>query len=560
MFAPVTAQAQTIPQLKFISPADALTRPQHDTMTVAVDVASTYQMEFVKGTFQGLEFTLVRDPWQPRFIAHVDVRGVPYGVHRLTVKALDVEGNSAEAALDVLVDRPPRIELRRPRWGELVEGCLRIEAACVDEGPGCTYLKLNEWDVQGVAALDASVPMPPFESRRSRFTFEAKDERNQVFLDVELVNAPDGLLKTLTRVEGEVWDADSSRIASINGNEVVVTSRDTGQVLVRAELPEATFVLLTPQGFLAQARSGFWLWRDGQLIALPPLWETSSFVWRTSPSVAGRYAAWVTWADGENKVARLDTVTGELIYIRSLSGHVPRHASVGDNGVVVFQDDVWLTVHDDAGTRKLFEPASPREAPHDPVTDGVRFIYTKLEPMGVFLREGSTETQLAAGTVPLYSAPYRYSIVNGVIAFERNVNGLLQVFRKLPGEEPRQLTFFSESSRLIGLAKNGDVISSVRDVRHDVTLFRADGSSTPLYRSGIARPVIGKDGELYVTAGGFLHAVAGQPGPAVTCEAEPGDEAPEAEPHVFGCAAVPGSVWAGLLALGVLASRRRRGR
>lgn len=307
----------------------------------------------------------------------VDLTGLAEGPQTLVLTATDVFGNTATASRGFVYqvpvpDNPPVISVVEPHGpDDVVRGRVHVRAFCADDtAAGCSGFDVTLYRTQAEpgpklqangATIDGDFSLDGFGPGMYRLLFAARDSSNQLTtVASDFLFEPGPALEEVTRVDGEILDADASRILYRDDRPtpsvVKVRSRATGVDTVvggdaswRASggrlLPNGA--LLVTEGTALRVRE----WRNGALVDRGDLTRrlvgATLLTARDAVNVAGNHAAWFG-ADGLIRQLRIDTgvvrtlpfpidpisgldlnAAGQLVYI----GGIPTSVQLDTGGV-----------------------------------------------------------------------------------------------------------------------------------------------------------------------------------------------------------------------------------
>jgi len=228
-------------QVRFIEPSVA---KMEGDFQVLVEIQSTYQLSSVQAEFGGRTFPMTVSN---RSSATVSIDGVPYGEHRLTVTARDVQGTEATVTRLLEVDRPPRLVVSSPAGSTVARPSVQLTASCEDDGPqGCeVYVEALAADprsprstvpgppsMSAAGELDQELCLAEYEGKRVTFSLQARaGPQSSAWVSRSVDVQTRQRLVPAVQVPGEVLDFDAQRVLFVDAQQSAqVLDRTSGQI------------------------------------------------------------------------------------------------------------------------------------------------------------------------------------------------------------------------------------------------------------------------------------------------------------------------------------------
>ncbi len=493
---------------------------------VAATVASTYSIASAVATIQSfaaptpVALPLTYGRYKCAYFGGCDgwigtpaLDAAPWGPALIVVTATDVLGNSADGAAVFAVDRTPVVTVGSPLEGALARPTVQVTASCTDDDPaGCAALRVSvERTVvaSGKGSVSQSLDLSAYEGKAVNLTVTGNDSAGQevtVSRTVYVESSPALVLRNT--VPGTVWDVLGSRILFLDtqGTVPALRIRDTSSA-TESVVESSTDLVGTGGGFGYLTRAGAIYVHGQSAIPTPNCWLYDWGRGSTTPTqldsceslaVADDFAIYST---SSPMLYRRNLVDGSDVGISSAA--LTYFNDVATNGDVVFWSIGDYQIYRwRAGTTTALTNDSPDAVLNTyPVTDGTSVLYRKSTPAyrawRLAIHDGTTERILASDDRTVEPIPHvDYAIQGGWAAYTRlGLMEALQVWRHgLAGEE--QLTFFSGSSQVDGLAPDGTVIVRNFPKRH----LAAVGSALKEIGSTLGT-VVYRDGKFFVLMG-----------------------------------------------------------
>jgi len=476
-----------------------------DVMTIVTTVWSTYQISSVTASLGGNVAALANVPYEIRgyhyaWTASLPLPGMQRGPATLLVTVKDVFGNTTTTATQVILDKPPLVDLASPLDLTVALPLLNLAVTGTDpnvpQGPVTLTARIKGTLVAtGIGSINQSIDLTPFVPP-TWLTVEARDSLGQkTSLLLTVYGDSNAHLTLATQVPGRVMDASGPRTLFIDPAggrlSMALGNSQTGEVqtlmagvaLINPDAGIPGFIhpagAIFVQGDTLYYPDGPWLHdvRDGvntKVLLYPP----------SSLAVAGNWAIYRSpglWLR--------DLLSGVSIPIDGAD--YSSNADVAANGDIVYEREGAILLWRNGSGRVLTDSGA------DPVTDGRNVVYQKVTGSGwrVAMNDGSAET-LLSDVIPTGSGwpNYRlnYAAAGGNVAYvSPDPTHVLQVWRLGPGAA-QQLTFFSSPSYIEALGPDGTVI-----LTNNLSRYRAVPGAA-LERIGHAQ------GQVFYRDGGFI--------------------------------------------------------
>ncbi len=455
--------------LTFVSPESNLV----DSSNVIVRARVTpgeYEITGVIATIDNRQVSMINIG--PYFQGTLSTSGLNIdSTYVLAITATDVLGNQGTVTKNVIVDPPPKINIQFPINHEVASPQLHIKAAANDNSP-CevavvadfgyptyqiafrdtfinsvdTIISLPDSSYQG---LSADVKLRVIDSRG-----QVRDFSRKIYVEsspyLEKVFSTEGIIndfnygKLLSR--SEELGVENGRIADIN----------TG---LSSEIPArvSVYSALTPSGAMFLTWNDWQIkdWNNDSLYSLSANGHTSSF------NVGGQYAIWNQGFGGRELYLR-NTATGTTKLISTIAGN--SNNSVSANGSVAY----W-TSDGAGGNYNIYRYANDtsKQVTTDglstyPATDGKLIVYNRTA--AIYLYANSTYTPLSSASG---SPESDYKVENGFVAYTRpGTLGQKNIWLWDTSGISSQITYFSNSSAINGLAPDGGICFSRNSLRY----------------------------------------------------------------------------------------------
>ncbi|XXX76707.1 hypothetical protein WMF30_54565 [Sorangium sp. So ce134] len=433
----------------------------HGEFFVDVDVSSTRPITRVRAQL-GAGSVILTNTGGTRYSAWLSVFGIPYGRHALTVTATDVDGASASAQRNVLIDHPATAQILAPKLDAVAHPSLRVAATCVDDHPqDCTLRAIAAFSdtttpptsvelAQGTASLDTVVDLSALSGRRFVLQFRVSDAFSSMTLHgptIQVEASP--LLTAVDEVPGRILDFDGSRILFAKARqELWVLDRATRaatQIIkvfypywfndaARAFLTDAGAVMdvpVEPTG--GRLPNAVYEWRDGALLKLAD---------------HGRIA----FASGD-----FMAYSGTGTYLRDLASGTDELAlgvaldrfsmDVAEDGLLAYVNGSTSLYTRRNGTSALLTTGGGEII--RPVTDGINVVFTNNASQSILATpSGRVPLGVARVARPEGAQTGAYQLHAGYIAFLKGSSGAEQVWLRTPGGAQYQISSFSTPSQL----------------------------------------------------------------------------------------------------------------
>lgn len=413
----------------------------NNNLSIAVTVASTFELSSVKAQVDGREVSLAfsntaicaagGSSCTPGWAGVLSLAGLTRGAKTLIVKATDVFGSTGQAQRNLTYDLPPSVNVTAP-IAETVTGLtLRVKADCMDDDPaGCKSMKVTYsypipapgtsgtvLSVSG-SSIDENVTLPTKIQQFSSdgqplfLTITGMDSAGQSSGESRVIYVQQhSRLIEVESFNGRILDAQPDRVLLLENpgradNVLKIRMRSTGE---EAVIPLAGKVVKTAiaspggAGFLSPKGAVFaatdeptsssngrvYDWRDGTLVALDELFTDP--IANAGLKVRGDYALFDTFdqtasSPSSSPSLRLRNLvsgtTTEVAKVRSGDGS----ADLAANGDVVYT--LWQGR--DAQGRDLYNIFRYRNGATSqltddaqdfinvsPVTDGINVVYQR---------------------------------------------------------------------------------------------------------------------------------------------------------------------------------------
>jgi hypothetical protein len=445
---------------------------------VAVAVSSTFELRSVRARVADRETELQFNPevcvpttCEPSWAGTVSLLGLPRGSQTLTITATDVFGNGATTETSFFYDQPPVLEVHFPLEATVAQPTLRVAFTCTDDGPEPCLVRVwgrGKLLLQTRGSRDTELSFAEFDRSAVFLQFEAIDsvkQRVEASRTVYVEASP--RLERVATFTGPVLDVSSREVLYVaqgpQGDELrkreYFTREDALLWQVPAGHPSPRVGFLSPRGAIFITSTGAALTeelfdlRDGQLASLGRP-DSGTFL-----VVKGHYAIWCE----RPKLYRRDLLAGETVLVSNNAGNIDN--DVAANGDVVFWSNDYKIYRYRAGQTTLIA-SDPNQWCTFPLTDGISVIYRQHSPC---CGPESGSIRLFGDFGQITVAPERpgwpalgqdYQVNNGWAAFTRIGGGQLQVWRRSPGGQEEQISFFGTSSRIVALGPGGEVAFS----------------------------------------------------------------------------------------------------
>jgi hypothetical protein len=482
---------------------------------VVASVSSTYQIQSVTATVSGRLTNLTFDV-TAGWIGDVSLAGLPRGPQTLSLKAIDVLGNSGQTQVSFVYDQPPTLTVLEPALPVLTRPQLHVVAKATDDDPVGAVIQVYYVGPYGTTlfatatnSLDTFINLSAWDGQSLQLEFDAIDSAGQRSASSTFVYV---VSKTnvveIDRVSGTGgWGLpttilDVSAVAILFGDGTALKSKSringTEQVLMNNPNLLVAQAFLTSHGAIFKARNGNELYevRDGTLIDLGACFE--------NVVVKGNYAIWDTVAgNGITALALRDLLSGTNVIVSSYGNYLDY--DVAANGDVVY------SVLGPSFFRYRNGVTTTLGSGNAAITDGVNVGYIDGSSSSFALLDGTNETILA---------PYTDSraVSGGWTAYTKPGTGENQVWTRSPSGVQTQRTFFGFSSDLYGLAPDGDVmvISYPSGLPRGLSFIPNGSSPSDLGPWGFGALPFWLQGNWYAALGSSLVAFAVPSPPAIS--------------------------------------------
>ena len=491
-------------------------------LNISAFVVSPLEVAEVRASVGDRTIDLVFEPGIfGSFVGTISLEGLPRGPHILDVVAEDIAGEQTRFVQPFVYDLMPTLTVTAPLNYSVATPGLRVAASCVDDDPAGCELEVTIGDeilLSGRNAIDADVDLSAFDGSIVGFTIVGRDstgrETTHSVRQIHVESSP--VFSRVFDVPGRILDVQGSRLlyqsASPRRLEIadmadmtteIVQNPADGTLIARER--RYGYSSLTPYGAVFIAGSGAYLrlydWNRG---VLENLGDARASV-LPAVQVVGNVAVWNPTSSStsiRDIESRTDYPISDTAGIADVADNGTVAYSTRDGQIGLFSGGMADIITDDPGFRNAY-----------PVTDGTRTIYLKYEAMpsgptrrdAIVLNDGVEEIEILSRDVPSDSVirPPGYQLVPGWIAYQADGNiGQSHVWLVDPAGEPRQLTFFGDSSEIELLNTNGEVIFIRGERRY---LASPDGTMTEI--SSTLGKLYAVDGEWYVIIGRSLFQI-----------------------------------------------------
>ena len=392
--------------------------------------------------------------------------GVPRGTKQLIVSATDLNGQKAQIAIAVLIDRDPVLTIQSPAQFSVWSGNVALAATCVDDSPGGCLVRAVVDGVSkmvGTNRVGLSLALRPTASGVHTIRFTATDRLQHTSTNTAIVFETTAHALPVGFAPGRLLlDATADRLLSATDGvgSMLITDRAAGSTET-IERPPGTLTFdgrgtLTGHGAVFAVIDAFpasesvWEWRDGVFVSLGPLVSSGRLV------VNGSFLAWLS---------PLSSVTGQVVlHLRDLATGTTSaidiltpspFSSVDEfdltaDGVLIYSKptpggaEIWRYVNGASeqitfATRGSFD-AAPR-------SDGTVTVFTRRSfadgSTAIALTDGGREETLATceGEACNLRAGVDYDVNGGWVAFTRRTHdGTSSLWLRRPDGTVRQLS------------------------------------------------------------------------------------------------------------------------
>ncbi len=512
-----TARAQQMSEhVKVSVLAPAAGTIVNDPMTVAASVTSTYQLQAVLASIEGVHQQLTLGTYgkysTPAWTGSVAFGNKPKGPFGLVISAMDIYGNRTDVVVPLMLDRLPSLSVITPLSESVARPMMGLKAVCTDDDPaGPVSLKADiagQVIAQGVNEIDQEVDLSAYLGKSIQIVFTATDNAQQTRRETRTVHveaSPN--LKHLAEVNGPIWDVAGTRILYLDetqappGLKILDTATNQVESLESSEGLKAGYGFLYAKGALYVRKNVPYVspyhllfeWREGTLKEVCGLNSGSSL------KVSGRWAEYSA-SDPVTNLYNLmgrDLENGTSTLIASKAGNWAN--DVAENGDIVY----WTADNKTLGyniyrwrggvATALTQDAYDTTWNTYPLTDGISVIYrkhtgnTSTRTYQIALHDGATETLLTEPATTEPSTGRHYAICNGHVAYAaEDLAKALQVWR-ISGGVKTQITFFGTSSTVDALSPDGTLLLMQGGKR-----YRAPFASTRLeeINSGLGKIIL----------------------------------------------------------------------
>ncbi|MEM7282038.1 MAG: hypothetical protein AAF438_10470, partial [Pseudomonadota bacterium] len=444
-----------------------------DELNLTLTVDSNLRLETVTAQIGGLQVDFDpticygRDSQFRCLQVDVDLTSLTGGTYTLVVTLTDLLGESIEFQRDILIDRAPVVTVASPVATLLtsVPQTITLDATCIDD---LTQDPIFEYQINDGPWLAFTPGIQLDVTDTAIIRYRCADEIDQTDLQVRTVSVlMNNELVEVFDAPGTIFDIVDDRafirFQNPDGSfSVAVYNGTTDSIEVEYPIPEGRNLergVVTPSGAHFVTRVGqhgqdrrYFEWINGVLNEDSPILL----------EVKGDFSIWVEGQD----LFRRQYSTGEVLQIAANAGR----PSVADNGnvvwattdtpfeeIAVFQNGVTTIVTAQDGARNL-----------GPLTNGTDLLYAQTPAVvGTFyaliLNQNDQEIIVSpTSTEQRNRSPVAdYQLAGDWIAYrEPGTTGQSQVWLRDPSGGATQLTFFGDSSFIVAVGENGEVMVS----------------------------------------------------------------------------------------------------
>lgn len=470
---------------------------RNNQLYIAATVASTYEVQGVQATVEGLNTSLVYLPSaysnyvfgtfepKPGWAGTISLAGLARGSKTLIVTATDAFGNTNQVQRSFTYDLPPTLTVTAPADGAVARPGLQIAATATDDAPDGLVIRVysgNNYD--SPLLLSSSSPL------NTNLTFNDPDG---TFIDLtfqawDSVGGPPAITSRRIYVQSS---SNLVEVANVTGGRIVDAQPDRFLFVTPQDGPSRAYIksrsngsetpifahsnlvvnggFLSPQGAILVASAspyagfttGYGLF---QSFGESEIEHGTHGLGAIVVAAKGNFAAW-GWGSGGGFTPRLnitDLQTTNTSLITNATGFSGFSYDLASNGDVVFSlAQAWdshsiFRYRNGLVTLLASNPSNQTTNRLEyPKTDGTNVYYIYITPTNQALKmiAESGESILAEGI----SIDQNYLLNNGWLAFAKSGGGQMQIWRRSPAGINTQLTFYGTSSTLAALAPNGEV-------------------------------------------------------------------------------------------------------
>lgn len=496
---PVSAQTVSVNIVRPLTDGQIV----HHSLYVAAATSSTYELQSVQATIDGLTASLVYTTSaysncqigvctpQPGWANTISLAGLTRGVKTLTVTAIDVFGNSNSAQRSLIHDLPPTLTVIAPTDATVARPEVVVSASATDDDPAGTKIDVFQGGVggpilaSGTNTLNTTLDFSGADGGIATLCFRAMDSIGQTKLTYRqvYVQSSSNLVEISSVSEGRIidvqpdrllfqtnknysmppdfWVSHALKIKSLtNGVETLAFVKTNlsvgagflspdGAVLVASGSPYAGFV--TGYGLFQTLGELEILYGTHGLAGINLLREGNFIAWGWGNAFGFQPRIYLSQLLSTNTVAAPnDLGTGDVVFDLAANGDIafaPVSGS-GSHSIYRFRDGTNTLLASIPGNQSTNQLVAPK-------TDGNSVFYIQITPTNQILKKITSEGEVTVAQGLTIGADYQLN--NGWVAYSRSGGGQAQIWRCSPAGTNTQLTFYGTSSSLVALSPNGEV-------------------------------------------------------------------------------------------------------
>ena len=486
-----------------------ITSPTNGAVTdtpikIIANPVSTYEISSVLVKLEDYTYPLIYDTCATSgrigctagWTVTVPLTGMSRGSHTLVVTATNANSSSVTASTSFVYDQKPVLSVTNPLDSAVVRSSvLRVVASCSDDDTaGCASISAYaNGTLLGTTLgnMDQTYTLSAADGTSVTIRIDSVDSLAQKtsITRTVLIETLSGMTPVAT-VNGDIKDFTADRIL-YDDSTTGTASLKIRNITAGTDTLVASDPLTTPQaGSLTPSGAMYVMKASSEVYGKLYDFSGGTSEMQGFPEstfkIAGNYAMWFGYdvAGSTEYLYRRDFTTGittgllKYIYFSSANPAKSNNDVAANGDVLYYTTDTFDTniirIRNSVSTRITNNLGASSGIPlwyqnRSPKTDGTNVCYTKQEyrnPGGagttsLYLYNGTQEILLSApfDSSSGSTASFQYEVNNGWVAYSKpGTTNQSQVWLMSANGTAAQVTFFSNSSSIVALASNGEII------------------------------------------------------------------------------------------------------